>query len=71
MMNSDCLLEICLLDYICLQMFNNDVHRMIGVSFHKLLIIIAFGVCLFYFGWPRIGDQDNVRIRFRNDRVFF
>ena len=58
-----------LLDYICLQMFNNDVHRMIGVSFHKLLFIIALGVCLFYFGLSRLDDQDNVRIR--NDRVFF
>ena len=63
MMTSDCLLEIYLLDYICLQMFNNDVHRMIGVSFHKLLFIIALGVCLFYFGLSWLGDQDNVRIR--------
>ena len=60
-MTSDCLLEIYLLDYI--QMFNNDVHRMIGVSFHKLLFIIALGVCLFYFGLSRLDDQDNVRIR--------
>ena len=44
-------------------MFNNDVHRMIGVSFHKLLFIIALGVCLFYFGFSWLGDQDNVRIR--------
>ena len=67
-MNEDLLLEIYLLDE-CLRMFNNDVHRMIGVSFHKLLFIIALGVCLFYFGLSRLGDQDNVRIR--NDRVFF
>ena len=61
MMTSDCLLEIYLLDYI--QMFNNDVRRMIGVSFHKLLFIIALGVGLFYFGFSWLGDQDNVRIR--------
>ena len=63
MVTSACLLEIYLLDYLCLQMFNNDVHRMIGVSFHKLLFIIALGVCLFYFRLSRLGDQDNVRIR--------
>ena len=68
MMTSDCLLEIYLLDYLCLQMFNNDVHRMIGVSFHKLLFIIALGVCLFYFGLSRLGDQDNVSIR--NKRAY-
>ena len=44
-------------------MFNNNVRRMIGVSFHKLLFIIALGVCLFYFGLSRLGDQDNVSIR--------
>ena len=63
MMTSDCIIEIYFLDYICLQMFNNDVRRMIGVSFHKLLFIIALGVCLFYFGLSRLDDQDKVRIR--------
>ena len=68
MMTSDCLLEMYLLEYICLQMFNNNVRRMIGVSFHKLLFIIALGVCLFYFGLSWLGDQDNVRIR--NKRAY-
>ena len=60
-MNEDLLRKIYLLDYDykCSIM----TFRMIGVSFHKLLFIIALGVCLFYFGFSWLGDQDNVRIR--------